>query len=48
MLNDKFDQKTPYKLKSETVMWSLSTELIELQKKVNSKIPNFYKIYHTN
>jgi hypothetical protein len=30
------------------VMWSLSKELTELQKIVNSKLPYYYTIYNDN
>jgi hypothetical protein len=48
MLHEKFSLKNKHVLKSEAVMWSLSKELTELQKIVNSKLPYYYTIYNDN
>lgn len=48
MLNENFPLKNKYKVKSQSTLWSLSSEIIELQKKVNLKLPYYYGLYEYN
>ena len=45
IMNDKFEHQHKYSVKSQAVMWSLSTQISELQKKVNVRLPKFYRLY---
>lgn len=45
LLTETFPLRNKYKLKTQTVLWSLSSEIVELQKMVNQKLPFYYSIY---
>lgn len=44
MMEERFPLKNDFKLKSQALLWTLSSEIMELQKQVNSKLPYYYSV----
>ena len=45
MMEEEFPLQNDFKLKSQALLWSLSTEIVELQKQVNKKLPFYYSVH---
>jgi hypothetical protein len=44
MMEEQFPTRNDFKLKSQALLWSLSSEIMELQKQVNLKLPFYYSV----
>lgn len=48
MMEEEFPIQNDFKLKSQALLWSLSTEIVELQKQVNKKLPFYYSVHDSD
>lgn len=44
-MEEEFPLQNDFKLKSQALLWSLSTEIVELQNQVNKKLPFYYSVH---